>query len=51
MTWALVYMLCNPTCIVEYVVEYPTRAACARDMSQHNRRDNYTLKCVPISKD
>ena len=51
MTWALLYMLCTPTCIVEFVVEYPNRTACVRQELQIARRDKYTLKCVPISKD
>ena len=52
MTWALVYMFCNPTCIVDYVVEYPTRAACVADAAKVKRRmDYYSTKCLPISKD
>ena len=51
MTWALVYMLCTPACLVEYVVNYPTRAACMADRDKINRRNGYTLRCVPISKD
>lgn len=51
MTWALVYMLCTPTCFVEYVVEYKSRAACVADSKDFRRNSPYSTKCVPISKD
>lgn len=48
MTWALVFMLCTPTCVVEYVQTYPTRQECVKNITKN---EYYTQKCVPISKD
>jgi hypothetical protein len=50
--WALVYMLCNPTCIAQYAMPYETRSACIRSITKQERKhasDKYI--CIPISKD